>query len=466
MPLTAIAFWLVYIGGVCAAVIYPVVGVALYVLVYHVNPQAQWWGSSFVQSGIRTSLTVAVATVIGVLLRRPRLPQGARQFPLPIVLMLLLFGYALLTLTWVDTFDLPITILTDKIVKQAIFVLILVRCIHKPEHYTLLTLTWVVGVAYIGYQATGGGGHVSGGRLDAGLGGPDFAESSGLAVHLVASLPLIGAQFFMSRTWWGRGFALLAGALVVNAIIMTRTRNAIFGVAAMAVLGIFWLPRGYRLKGLLAMVIGLVLSVQLIDRGWWERMATIRDYQQDLSATSRLAYWRAAVEMAYERPQGIGLGQFKHKVGAYLPDPTARRSSHNTFLNCLAEQGLPGIVLFVGLLAIALARLRRLQVESYTFPSDVSVDLGTRRARFHLGWHTMALRAALVGYLVCGMFTMRLWAEGLWMMVGMSCCLVNVTAQLRAREGGEPAGLAEPCVSAETAEVVPAAPAPLPKGVS
>ena len=35
----------------------------------------------------------------------------------------------------------------------------------------------------------------------------------------------------------------------------------------------------------------------------------------------------------------------------------------------------------------------------------------------------MALRAGLAGYLACAMFTTRLWAEDLWILLGLSICL-------------------------------------------
>jgi len=200
MPLTAIVFWLIYFGGLCAAIVCPVVGVALYVFVYHLNPPTQWWGESFAASGIRPALTVAIATLLGTLLRRPRLENGARQFPLPMILALLLFSYGLLSLSWVGEPSPRAHYLAEKLVKVAVFMLLLIRCVRQPAEQMLVTLAWMAGVAYVGYQAYGGGGYVAGGRLTAGLGGPDFGESSGLAVHLVASLPMLGAMFFTVRS--------------------------------------------------------------------------------------------------------------------------------------------------------------------------------------------------------------------------------------------------------------------------
>ncbi|HPC21587.1 MAG TPA: O-antigen ligase family protein [Phycisphaerae bacterium] len=445
MPLTAIAFWLVYVSGLCAAVVCPAVGVALYILVYHLHPEAQWWGESVAASGIRTSLTVAAFTALGTLLRRPRSAGGATQFPAPYVLMLALVAYALLTVTWADL-TWPDTLATaEKIVKIAIFVFILIRCVRKPEHYCLALLAWIVGVAFLGYQAWGGVGVRMSGRLAIGVGGPDFAESSDLSVHMVASLPLIGAMFFTLRAWLGRGFALLAGALAVNAAILTRTRNALFGLAAITVVAVLQLPKRQRVKGCLGILAGYLLAAQLADPGWWERMKTILDYQQNASAMQRITYWKAAIDMVAQNPAGIGLGQFQLRVQDYTPEDRSRHSAHNTLMTCLAELGIPGAFLFVALVVISLWRLNKLR-RWKDVPTEVVVHLGPGlpRVRFHLGWYAMALQAALVGYLACGMFTTRLWAEGFWILVGLACSLNNVAQELRAA-AGRPAEGARAC---------------------
>ena len=280
MSLTAVFFWIAYTMGTCAAVFDPVAGLVLYILVYHLNPEGQWWGLSVRSIGLRTSMTIALATGVGMLMRRPHLEHGARQFQLPYVLAIVFALLALGSLTWgVDVTERG-QYQAEKFVKLLIIMFMLIRCVRTPLHYQAVITAWLVGVLYVGYYAQSGVGFHTGGRLDSGLGGPDFAESSDLAVHLVATLPLIGAVFFMARGWWGRIFALATGALAVNTLIATRTRNALAGLAAVAVVGVLSLPRGYRLKGIAAVVVGTLLAVQLTDPGWWNRMATISNYQE------------------------------------------------------------------------------------------------------------------------------------------------------------------------------------------
>lgn len=426
MSLTVIAFWITYIAGTCAALFNPIAGIALYILVYHLNPETQWWGDSVRALGLRTSFVVAAATGLGMLVRQPPLAHGARQLQAPFVLAVFFGLWALGSLVWGLGISERGDYLAEKFVKTLVILFILIRCVRTPLHYHIVIVSWLVGLAYLGYEATGGAGLVERGRLTAGLGGPDFNDSSGLAVHMVSALPLIGAMFFMARTWWGRAAALVVGALAVNTIIATRTRNVLVGLGVMVVSGLLSLPRGYRLKGFAAVIVGALLSLRLADPGWWERMATTFNYEQDASATSRLVLWKAAFQMASDYPFGIGLGNFHQTVMDYVADLNVVRSAHNTVIACLAELGWPGLFVFLLILGLSLHRLKNLRRLARLWPDYTEIQFYHWRSRFHLGWHAMALRTALLGYLACALFTTRLFTEDLWLMLGLAMCLANV----------------------------------------
>jgi probable O-glycosylation ligase (exosortase A-associated) len=433
-----------YLGGCLAALRMPLVGILVYIVVYHINPGSQWWGQAVESMGLRTSLVLAVAIFGGLILQQPRMGEGARLFSTPTVLATLLFLLCLLSATWGYGYNERSLYLLQKYAKVLIFVFLVVRCVREPEHLHLVILAWIAGVAYIGYQAMGGAGISRSGRLTAGLGGSDFAESSDLSVHLVATLPLIGVMVFMARRNWQRLALLAVGALTVNTLVMTRTRNMAAGLVAMALLCVFSLPRGYRMKGFAALVAGVLLSWQLVDPGWVKRMSTIQAYHEDPSATYRLDYWTAATTMAFDHPLGITIGRFQDVVMEYIPELNQKRGTHNTFMTALAELGFPGLLI---LLVILYSCMRRTKRTAKAANRDLPPLLIGRRAwsnTFHFGWHALGLRCALVGYVAASCFASRFWALDFWLLIGLCCCLTNVERHVRAtRCAADPAPLAD-----------------------
>ena len=282
------------------------------------------------------------------------------------------------------------------------------------------------------------------GRLSSGLGGSDFAESSDLSVHLVATLPLCGAMFFMARRHWQRLAVLAAGAFTVNTLVLTRTRNALPGLVVMLALAVWSLPRGYRLRAYLGLVVGFALAYQLVDPGWFNRMETIAEYREDGSAMGRLNYWDAAVRMAQDHPLGITIGRFHDVVREYLPELTVNRATHSTFFTALAELGYPGALVLIAIVLSSFYAMYGVIARSNRTPVIVPLGRGLSRHDFHLGWHAVALRCALAGYFAAAFFTSRLWSTDLWMLLAMICSLLNVEKQVRAAPLAPPRAEAAP----------------------
>lgn len=438
MSVTAIVFWLVFGAGLCAALARPICGVLVYILVYHVNPDTQWWNVGPMALHVRPSLLAALATIIGIAISGARLRTHQRQFPLSLIALAALVAVTVGGLFWgLGVTDRGLMQL-EKIAKVGLFVAIMIRVVTGPAELNALMWAWLVGLAYIGYQAWGGVGVSIGGRLTQGVGGPDFAESSTLAAHLTASLPLIGAMFFCVRRWPARVVVLGIGALTVNTIILTRTRNVLAGLAVLAIAAIPRLPRGYRLKGVAAVIAGTVLAVQLTDPGWWERMRSLGPASGDAAITTRLTYWQASLQMVADHPLGIGIGNYHDAVRSYLPELGVSRSAHSTYHECLAELGYAGFALFSVAILAAFIELRTASRLADHGTDGVS---GTPALR----WQALAIDGALAAYLGCALFVTRFFSEDLWLLVGMACCAANVARARQSVKRDAPVAVPQLC---------------------
>jgi putative inorganic carbon (HCO3(-)) transporter len=149
------------------------------------------------------------------------------------------------------------------------------------------------------------------------------------AIHLAASYgskPLI--------TGW---FGTLATAILPIGILLTYSRSAWLGLAAVLIVGSFFRPRMLlRIAGL--GVLAVLAAVSLLGAQYLTVMAAMAARPQQIEARFELA--SLAFEVFQEHPVlGVGIGGFWQMTGA---------GTHNTLLWFLTDFGLVGLTVFIG----------------------------------------------------------------------------------------------------------------------
>ncbi len=420
MGVKSILFLSLFVLAVLAAPAAPLWGVLGYLGHYYVWPEAQWWGRFLAQMDVRVSLTIAALTAVGVLLNwgRIRARTPGPLFHSQEWLLWLYAGVIGLTEVWAlpenPDFPTPGEPPFFKMMKVAAFVFLLTHvATTKRDLKRLLWFMLLVGGGYLGYQAlTAPAATFSKSRLDK-LGGPDFAESSFLAAHFALMGVLAATCLLGSREWWRKLLSLLIGGLVLNGLVLTRTRAAYVAVLAGLVAAPLLADRKLRKPILSLMALGWLAAPFVIDEGFWERMTTITTNEQEMehSAFSRWQLWGAAVQMWGDHPFGVGAGNFFGAIGHYLPE-YAGRDTHNTYLRCLAEVGLPGL-LVLGLLVVN--AFRTLRWCKRTARNELAADDLTA-----IAW---GLQVMLVVFLVAGLFMSMTYMEELFLLLALPACL-------------------------------------------
>ncbi len=425
-PLKTCLFFVAFVCACGLSLVFPIVGIVNYMLVYQLHPGKMWWGQPLDDLGIRYSMTAAMCLVLGMLLSGGRVPKSKTLLGSWLLLVLFFTGIVL----WSFALNPGNTdygaILADKMVKMAIFLICLVRMGSVRGNFKVLLWTFVAGTIVIGYDALGAPqDDFADGRLNF-VGGPDFRESSGLAVHMAAMVPLIGVVFMVTKPKQWRAVAALSGILAVNTIVLCRTRSAFVGLLAGGAIALMMVPRGWRLKTYSAIIVGCIGAFSLADQHFWDRMTTIMrpdDYASDGAIQSRIELWTVAREMFLDHPFGVGVGRFKdyahlYNTGDYLyafEEPG--RVAHNSYLLCITELGIHGFAVFVLIICIVLLKLRRcfqLAIES----EDP---------------HTSRLLAygcflSVIIYLTSAAFTDRLYTESFWWVLALPVCLERALA--------------------------------------
>lgn len=200
-----------------------------------------------------------------------------------------------------------------------------------------------------------------------------------LAGVLCILLPVMLIASQTDEDPWRRQGALAASVLMGIALVASQNRSAWMGTA-IGLLLLFALylrfaplRQGWTLRldqivvPLVVVVIaaGVFLGLSRQGGGLAQRARTLSALGEQKSYDWRIGMWSKAMRMTLDRPLwGWGVGTFPLNQALYyhpnVPSreqwqiqaggPTLSENAHNTYLQLAAELGLPGILLYLGLL--------------------------------------------------------------------------------------------------------------------
>lgn len=146
----------------------------------------------------------------------------------------------------------------------------------------------------------------------------------------------------------------------------------------------------------LAVIVGLA-GVANLPSTIVMRFATIfTATKKDASTIGRLNAWAAARNIIKDRPlMGAGTGNFLVYFKRYAPDPNDVHVAHSSFYQLMGEQGFPGLLTWIYLVAMCWLVATWLEMRLVRLNRGRWDD-----ARYML----VAIKASWVGYVLCGMF--------------------------------------------------------------
>jgi O-antigen ligase len=388
--------------------------VAFVALIYS-NPM-YWWPVFEKFRLAFVSMAVAAAAVIA-----HRLSSGerVRTGGAPSVLLLAFVGFVPFSYLW--TIDRSATLFsTSEALKLGLAYVAIQNALDTPRRLRRFLL--VAALASLGPALGGidlwrsGEGLVDGVRTRwRGL----YADPNRLAMSLVAVLPFALYGFYSARRRLARALFAGTAAAQVGAIVLTHSRS---GAIAAAFASLLFLLRGRSAaRGLLAAGAVLVGVAILAPSSFWQRQATIADYQEDASVAGREAAWKVLGVIVHERPlTGVGSGAFLSAWSRFAPLESGghRYVAHNVLLEIVGDLGIVAFGIFVAFVAWLLVRLWRAGRDPL------------------VGAEARAILAGLAGYLVCEMangYTLS------WFLFFLFACAAAVLhlARLRAALGAE-----------------------------
>ena len=204
-----------------------------------------------------------------------------------------------------------------------------------------------------------------------------------------------------ARRWWAK--AGLA-ALVALALVVTLS-GAAYVAVLLAVAGLAAL-RGARCFAVTCAAVTLWQTVALdtlAERGWLrgnvtEHVASAALYEDDGRPTPRYPEWQAAAWLITDHPAtGVGPGHYQRSIGPYFGVvPRSARDKdesdvaiQNQYLVLAADLGLPGLLLFLAMLATAVRSAARAAFEPFLARG---LAAGVLAFAAVLVWHPLLVR--------------------------------------------------------------------------
>lgn len=371
MSLTGFVFLLAFATGLGLSLIRnPVYGLYTYIAVFYLDPPSRWWGAFL--PDLRWSLFASVVTLLAIIKSQGDKTRPSWLSHTPAWFLLLYSAWLWIQMAWAlnpDVHREACVLFT----KYIVLFYIVYRLVDTPEAIRRFALVHILGCFYLGWIAYG---TAVSGRLD-GVGGPGIDEANALAMQLSTGVAM-GAMIILSEGGWIRWACVVAMAFMLNTIVLAGSRGAFIGMVAAGLVVLYMRPIAFRRLFYAFAVLGVLLFLSLAPKTFWERMGTIAAAvddraELDTSAESRLALISAQWKMAQRFPLGAGHRgteilspqYLDEKYLANIPGQAQRtRSSHNTFMTALVEQGIPGALLYVALWLWVARTVRRLKLHA------------------------------------------------------------------------------------------------------
>ena len=255
-----------------------------------------------------------------------------------------------------------------------------------------------------------------------------YYDANDFATFVVTAIPF-GVYFLHAgRRPAIRFLAGVALGILTLGFVWSGSRGgfiALLAVALFIVARYSAIPLRWRV-GATALV-AVVLLGTASDR-YWEQMGTITsdDDYNHTSETGRLQIWSRGLDYMLENPiLGVGPDNFPVAEGTLSPFAERQQwgigvrwnAAHNAFIQIGAELGLPGLVLFISIIACAFAALRRAGRNE-----SRAAEAGSQAARV-----TPALTASLLGFVVGAFFLSLAYSEMLYTLIAFAVALEKVT---------------------------------------
>lgn len=351
---------------------------------------------------LRIALVAAVTAIVTYLWDRfeRRRPISIRTREIHLVA--LLAAWALITAPFSYWPGGSISFLFDVYLKSVAIFGLLCNTIDSEER--LRKVLWTLSLMSLPLAATAAWNFHAGAFMPGGSTGdvvriqgytaPLTTNPNDLALMLNLILPLSVALLVSSRNFASR--ALLAATIVLSilAVLLTFSRGGFLTLAATALTGLVRRMKGIAAIGAGAALLTALLCLPYVSSVYVDHLRTIADIRTDAtgSAQERLDDMLSAARYVALHPI-LGAGAGMNTLALNDLRGAEWRMVHNVYLECGADLGLPGLLLFTLLLVASIRSARRAAGAAAATPGMEKISVFAE-----------GIATSLIGFAVAAMF--------------------------------------------------------------
>jgi probable O-glycosylation ligase (exosortase A-associated) len=386
----------------------PFTGLVSYVAIAYVRPH-EW----AYLPGAQFSFAVAIATLLGYAIfeftrRAPRLIPNA---------LLLMLWLQLTIATFLARYqDLAQGKLIE-LSKTFLIALLMTAMVDSESRVRRLLLGTVLAIGFLAFRSNVGILLTLGQTRIYGPGGA-FEDNNDYALLLNVAAPMAFYAARGEKNPWYRRACYAVSAMMMITVLFTLSRGGFLGLC-FVLLGMALKSR-YKITGIITVLLAGIIAFAFLPSRIVERVGTITTASEtDQSARMRFDSWQVSLRMINDHPVfGIGPRNMTEVFSRYL-DTGNIRVAHNSFLQMAVDGGLPALALFLGLILLSWARLRRARG-----------ILKDRAPDSPLIAYTHGLEIALAGYIVSANFLSRHDLELIYEVFALAASFSLIAGQL------------------------------------
>ncbi len=403
----------IILGAAPVCLFNPYFGVLMWYWVTYFNPHRFTWSFAY---DFPVAAVIAAPTLLGTLFAKKSMRSLAVRES---VLLLALWAWYAFTYLHAQGVPLFAGNMVDAayemghISKILLFTIVMILLVNTKERLRGVILVTAGSLGLLAVKGALFGLRTSGeSRV---WGPPDsfLSDNNAFGLALNMCLPLLFFLAGQEKRKWMRIAIWITFASTVLVILLTYSRGALLGLGV--VFAALMLKSRHKVVGAFFMVVVAFVVLSFAPEAWMQRMGRFFSGDLDDSAQQRLVSWGTSWNFAHDYPLTGGSFDVLPNVDVFQryqprPLPLGFLSSgpHSIYFQLLADQGFPGLGLFIVLIVSCYWSLWRVRIVARSIPT----------ANYLVPYAHM-VEVSILGFMVSGAFLGFVYLDVIYQMIGL-----------------------------------------------